>query len=145
MQKGIHTPSSFRDHKYSHHPNQFKFHQCQCTFTFKSDVSNHRREHLNQCLFKCFSGGCCKAHKHPQDLHRHVQTHTNVTFTCSKCGHTTHQRWLLKRYEVVHYYVYKYTCSHCEFKTKYACSMTRHEKHEKGVPNYYGVQTSIVI
>ena len=126
------NPSSFRDHNYSHCPTQFKCHQCQCTFPFKSGISNHRRTHLNQHLFKCFLGGCHKAYKHPQDLHKHVQTHINATFTCSNCGHTMHKKLPLKRHEVVHRDVYKFTCSYCEFKTKYAWSMTRHEKTCKG-------------
>ena len=130
--KVYNTPSSYKDNKYSHCPNQFKCHQCQLTFPFKSDVSNHRRAHMNQHLFKCFSGGCRKAYKHPQDLHRHIQTHMNITFTCNKCGHTTHQKRLLKCNEVIHQNVYKCTCAYCDFKTKYAWSMMRHEKTCKG-------------
>ena len=106
--------SNVRDHRYVHRYSPFKCLQCQRTFPFKSGVNNHRRAHLSQKLFKCFAGRCQKAYKHPQDLHRHVKSHLRAAFWCSKCGHLTYQKRLLKWHEVTHKDEYKYkACTVC--------------------------------
>ena len=119
-------PSSFRDHKYMHRDNQYKCMQCNHSFPFLSGVKNHKRAHLWQRLFKCFAGGCKRAFKHPQDLHRHVGLHIGKQYKCDKCGHSTYQACLLKRHQVVHKLVQKYSCENCNFKMKYRWSLDRH-------------------
>ena len=52
------SPSSYRNHLYTHPDHQYKCRQCNQEFPFLSGVKNHRRVHLNQKLFKCFAGGC---------------------------------------------------------------------------------------
>ena len=70
--------------------------------------------------------------ENPQDLHRHVKTHLKPSYHCTKCGHVTFQKRLLKRHQVTHKDEYKYVCTYCTFKTKYAWSMVRHDKTCKG-------------
>ena len=123
------SPSSFRDHKYMHRDNQYKCMQCNRSFPFISGVKNHKRAHLRQRLFKCFAGGCKRAFKHPQDLHRHIGLHIGKQFKCDKCDHYTYQARLLKRHQVVHKRVQKYGCGYCNFKTKYHWSLDRHLKN----------------
>ena len=131
--KSYPSPSSYRDHQYTHWDSQLRCQQCNRKFPFLSVLKNHRRAHLTQRLFKCFSVGCKRSFKHPQDLHRHIGKHLGKKFVCDTCGHTTYQSRLLECHQVVHQDKKKYRCSQCHFKMKYKWSLDRHLRklHEK--------------
>ena len=111
-----------------HRDNQYKCMQCNRSFPFLSGVKNHKRAHLWQRLFKCFTGRCKCAFKHLQDLHRHIGLHIGKQFKCDKCDHSTYQACLLQRHQVVHKSVQKHSCGICNFKMKYRWSLDYHSK-----------------
>ena len=65
-------------------------------------MDQHPRVHIRQRICKCFYGGCNQQYKHPQDLKRHVATHTGKKYECDICDYSSGQKRLLKLHAAVH-------------------------------------------
>ena len=115
-----------RDHTYVHSVKVLNCNLCGRVFAFKSGLQIHRRTHLNARLFKCFAKNCKHEYKWAQDLHRHVQKHLKMLFSCNICDYTTHEKRLIKRHRVRHEDTTYYNCAKCEFKCKYYTQWARH-------------------
>ena len=124
--KEFKTPSFMRDHTYVHSVKVLNCNLCDRVFAFKSGLQIHRRTHLNARLFKCFAKNCKHEYKWAQDLHRHVQKHLKMLFSCNICDYTTHEKRLIKRHRVRHEDTTYYNCAKCEFKCKYYTQWARH-------------------
>ena len=124
--KEFKTPSFMRDHTYVYSVKVLNCNLCGRVFAFKSGLQIHHRTHLNARLFKCFAKNCKHEYKWAQDLHRHVQKHLKMLFSCNICDYTTHEKWLIKRHRVRHEDTTYYNCAKCEFKCKYYTQWARH-------------------
>ena len=127
--KGFTTPSTWKNHKYG--CGRQKLHRCNsCNkrFLFSSMLRQHNRSHTCQKLFKCFHGKCQSRYKHPQDLERHIASHSADRFECEMCDKFFSQKRLLKRHLVVHSNICAYKCSNCKESFKHYNQLYRHRK-----------------
>ena len=90
------TPSSRRDHMYSHRAHQFKCTICNHSFYFLSKLQLHKTVHHKTKYYQCFGPKCCKTYKWKQDLIRHAKCHEEGQFNCDDCDFSSTERRLLK-------------------------------------------------
>ncbi|CRL07784.1 CLUMA_CG020738, isoform A [Clunio marinus] len=62
------------------------------------DLKLHRLSHTNQKPYVCSYPECNKAFKTPTARSSHMETHSNISFSCSLCSATFRQRNLLQRH-----------------------------------------------
>ena len=127
--KRFSTPSTWKNHKYGcSRQKLYNCDSCNKRFLFSSTLQQHIRCHISQKLFKCFYGKCQRRYKYPQDLDRHIATHSLAKFGCEMCDKTFSQKRLLKRHSVVHLNVCAYKCSNCNEAFKHYNQLYRHRK-----------------
>ena len=80
------TPSSRRDHMYSHRAHQYKCTICKCTFYFPSELQLHKIVHCKTKYYRCLKPNCNKSYKWKQDLTHHAKSHEKVRFNCESCN-----------------------------------------------------------
>ena len=73
------TPSAKRVYSNTHASYKHRCSTCGKLFPYESALKQHKHIHASTSMHKCFTGGCNKLYKWPQDLNRHIQTHTNLT------------------------------------------------------------------
>ena len=100
--KWIKTPSRFNDHKYSHMEARYKCGWCSKTFYFESGLQLHTNLHKRYKTYKCFAKNCSRQYKWPQDLLRHVKSHSDRNLHCEACDYSTHEKRLLKQHKLTH-------------------------------------------
>lgn len=62
------------------------------------DLKLHRTAHTNQKSYACSYPHCSKAFKTPAARSSHMETHSNVSYSCSFCPSSFKQRALLQRH-----------------------------------------------
>ena len=126
--KSFKMPSFLRDRRYVHSKTVYKCEKCDKNFPFKSLYRIHVRTHLRSKIHKCFAGSCNKEYKWPQDLHRHIQTHLKLTYSCNICDNSNAKKYLLKRHLKRHNDKTNYQCDVCGFKCKWYTQLRHHSK-----------------
>ena len=126
--KTLATPTAFKWHQYMHLPLTYKCDRCNNTYVYKSKLQQHSRVHHKYKKYNCCFGRCQKSYRHPQDLERHISTHSGLSFECALCNKTFWQKKLLRRHEVVHTDVTRYTCKLCNKGFKHQNQLYRHKK-----------------
>ena len=105
------TPSSRRDHMYSHRIHQYKCSICKRTFNFPSELQLHRTVHRKTKYYRCQEPDCDKTYKWKQDLTRHAKSHEKVCFSCELCNYSSTEKRLLKRHVLSHSLKKTYYCA----------------------------------
>ena len=123
--KTFSKPSAKQAHRNNHTSHKHCCTRCNKTFAYISALQQHKIVHSRQ-RFKCFSGKCTPSYKYPWDLNRHIKTHLNEEYKCSKCLKIFKQERLLKHHSVKHEDVFRYICPNCGHKTKWATPYKRH-------------------
>ena len=98
-------------------------------FVYKSKLRQHRRSHIKQKLYQCCHGKCRKEYLHPQDLARHVLTHTDQFFEYDLCEKMFKQKRLLRRHEAIHSNTPRYFCQWCSKGFVHNNQLYRHRKY----------------
>ena len=126
--KLLNTPIALKWHMYSHGNQAYKCDKCSKMFVYKSKLRQHCRSHIKQKLYKCCHGKCRAEYRHPQDLARHVLTHTHQIFECDLCEKTFKQKRLLRRHEAIHSTTCRYFCQRCNKGFVHNNQLYRHWK-----------------
>uniref|UniRef100_UPI00398E43D6 P43 5S RNA-binding protein-like isoform X2 n=1 Tax=Pristiophorus japonicus TaxID=55135 RepID=UPI00398E43D6 len=123
-----------------HRPYKCEREECQKTFTRKSHLQRHVRQHLGQKQFRCTTVGCTEAFVSNDRLKKHLTyRHGNQEyFKCSyeDCGKTFKKRRDLR----IHYYEHNkepaFLCQKvgCEMKFMTPNQRKVHEKKHDGYP-----------
>ena len=71
---------------------------CSKTCASTMDLKLHRTSHSNLKSYVCSYPECSKAFKTPAARSSHMETHSNVTYTCSYCPSNFKKRALLQRH-----------------------------------------------
>ena len=127
--KLLNTPTALKWHMYDHGNQAYKCDKCLKMFVYKSKLRQHRRSHIKQKLYQCCHGKCRKEYRHPQDLARHVLTHTDQFFECDLCEKMFKQKRLLRRHEAIHSNTSRYFCQWCSKGFVHNNQLYRHWKY----------------
>ena len=120
-------PCTFRAHvSTAHREKKFSCDNCNLKFAFKSAYRQHRRAHLKTRIHRCFTVGCEKEYKWPQDRSWHLQKHLKKTWSCEMCHRIFYKKWLLRHHHVKHHPNNIYWCEKCNFGCKYYTQLFRH-------------------
>ena len=107
------TPSSRRDHMYSHRSHQFRCSICDRSFYFPSKLQLHKTVHRKTKYYRCFGPNCRKTYKWKQDLIHHTKRHKDGRFNCDDSDFSATEKRLLKRHVLTHSCKKTYQCSYC--------------------------------
>ena len=127
--KLLNTPTALKWHMYNHGNQAYKCDKCLKMFVYKSKLRQHRRSHIKQKLYQCCHGKCRKEYRHPQDLARHVLTHTDWFFECDLCEKMFKQKRLLRRHEAIHSNTSRHFCQRCSKGFVHNNQLYRHQKY----------------
>ena len=120
------TPSSRRDHMYSHQAHQYKCTICKHSFYFPSELQLHKTVHHKTRYYQCFRPNCGKTYKWKQDLTHHAKSHEKERFNCESCDYSSTEKRLLKRHVLIHSLKKTYHCVHCNKRYRHYNSLNRH-------------------
>ena len=124
--KTFNTPSSMKRHAYCHGELPFVCDVCNEGFAFKSELAFHRTVHRKVSSFHCVSKGCGKSFKSSNELNKHAQKHSGVTWECDKCGYFTDDRRNLCAHNKKHLLVGTHKCIPCAKSFHYFMQLKRH-------------------
>ena len=126
--KLLNTLTALKWHMFSHGNEAYKCDKCAKMFVYKSKLRQHRCSHLKQRLYQCCYGKCQREYCHPQDLARHILTHSQKTFECDLCEKTFKQKRLLRCHKAIHSTTYHYFCQFCNKGFVHNSQLFRHRK-----------------
>lgn len=76
----------------------FKCEICNKSCSTTMELKLHRTTHTNQKFYACSYPHCSKAFKTPTARSSHMETHGNISYSCSFCTSSFRQRALLQRH-----------------------------------------------
>ena len=120
------TPCTLTRHLYMH---EIPTKKCPCgeVFRFNSELKAHKLTHHWLPTHHCAHAGCDRSYFNAADLTKHVKTHKNMIWCCSKCKYTTKDKWLLKSHQRKHEHEHRYTCQKCGKGFIYHTQWARHK------------------
>ena len=106
------TPSSLTRHLYWY---EIPTKACRCgkVFCFNSELKSHKLKHRRIRTEHCPHPTCNKSYFSPNDLAKHVKTHSNKVWNCDKCTYSTKDKRLLKSHQRKHSQPVNYKCDCC--------------------------------
>ena len=125
-EKTFNTPSSMKRHAYCHGELPFVCDVCNEGFAFKSELAFHHTVHRKVSSFHCVSKGCGKSFKSSNELNKHAQKHSGVTWECGKCDYSTDDRRNLRAHNKKHLLVGTHKCIPCVKSFHYFMQLKRH-------------------
>ena len=124
--KTFKTPSSMKHHAYCHGELKYFCDVCKEGFAFESELRFHPIVHQTVYSFHCMANNHGKSYKSANELNKHVQKHSGVTWDCNVCEYSTDDRWNLRAHHKKHLKVGLHKCIPCNKSLDYYMQLKRH-------------------
>lgn len=123
---------------------------CHKTFLNATTLNKHMTVHTEQLQYECSM--CLNKYKHAESLKRHerlnhsgFQPETLKPHSCDICNKRFYSASKLKVHSMVHSGEQPYQCEHCDFKTAWKRSLTKHQQMKHDLRDNMGPVSQIPI
>lgn len=109
--------------------------ECKKKFAAKGNLRMHMRTHAKDKLYKCDL--CDRMFSHPYSLVTHRRIHTNdLPFTCDECGKRYRSKHQLSSHANVHKEESPYSCDKCTKMFRSRTAFKMHQDEHKGIKRF---------
>ena len=129
--KAFSTKAALDKHIYVHKLQKtFVCEECGQGFIFESRLLQHQITHSDEARYACNRGSCSKSFKNKGDLNRHVGTHSDKWFFCSKCTYKNKDKRNRDSHARVHEIEgnERYHCEKCGKGMRFSTQVKRHRE-----------------